>query len=651
MRRRWRPLLGVTLMASGLGIGAWPSAAAADVRINGSGTYSIDQLVIPWSTDLFEAPTKLQFGYRTTGTYVAFDQLAKGQIDYAVGAADPRPGQFDAAAATIVKAPIRADAQALVAMFGRNGLLTLSIGSDEDEDGEPDVTTAPYAGPVRLEPAGVAAAYSFPPGTGTIWGVPGEPGVRPEVPMQFAFELADGESITKGDFSAPAAAVVRGDPSSSNLYMQQYVESKLPALWRSFLADRLLSPESQPNPEWLFPNAPGRRSGTTGQLQILRELRDPSTTNSGTNSGVFALVPISAATVELAANRATRTQEAAGARTAGDLRVIELRNGAGEWVAPTEESILTAIEAGNGTALYGLEQPVPGAWPLAHLDYLYAPSSGLTPDKTNGVAALIRYAVTSGQDHVQPLGTPRLPQRHVAEALQVANDLVTSNCTQAGYEVREGTDPGPLLPTDIVVPGPVRHCVQSPAARWPDAEISIDDGTDADRASPPSTTVPATVLARTTTTTATTTTTTTTTTTRPAASSSSQATSPRQTASAAPAATGATAATAAAATTTTTRPASVQGPSPSAPAPPIPAPTPPPPLIEPTPEDADLASAGEDAAAVPDDRLVALRLPMALPESERSDQHRVATMFMGAGLVTVGNDRWRRYRDRRRALP
>lgn len=641
MRHRWGGALTLTLFATGLAVGVWPSPARAAVLINGAGTYSIDQLINPWSEDLFGAREQLSFNYRTPGTYVGLDQLARGQVDFAVAAAEPLPGQLGATPTAFLRAPIRADAQALVAMFGRNGLQTLTFGP-EDEFGDREVTVLPYTGPVRLEPGGVAAAFSFPPGTGTIWGLD-RTGDDNDIPRQLVFDLAEGQIINR-ESGTPEAAVVRGDPSSSNLYMQQYIESTTPERWRELLGLRNLPIATEPAPQWLFPNAPGRRSGTGGQLQILRELKDPSTENTSTASGVFALVPVSAAVEELTANRAQRAAEDGRARTAGDFRIIELRNGAGEWVAPDEQSILTALQAGNGAPLHGLDEAVPGAWPLSHLDYLYAPATGLTPEKTNGVAALIRYAVTKGQDHVQPFGTPRLPQQYVTQALAVANELVAGNCRQVGYEVREGP-PGPLLPENIVVPGTIKHCVQSPAPQWPNPEISVDDDGDAAAATPPSTTVPSTQLATTTTSTTTTIVPSnpqpsqTTRATTAAAGTTTATTAARASPSAAPSPASATTTTSSLPSPTTT----TAGASPSveeARAASFP-------LPESVSEDADLAAAAEQAAAIPDDRLVALELPLPPPESERQGQHRAATLFMGAGLVTLLNNRWRRHLDRR----
>ncbi len=49
------------------------------------------------------------------------------------------------------------------------------------------------------------------------------------------------------------------------------------------------------------------------------------------------------------------------------------------------------------TPLYALTNKVPGAYPLVWVDHLYAPAHGLSIEKTEALAAVIRYLATAGQ--------------------------------------------------------------------------------------------------------------------------------------------------------------------------------------------------------------------------------------------------------------
>src|SRR5262249_22722230 len=128
---------------------------------------------------------------------------------------------------------------------------------------------------------------------------------------------------------------------------------------------------------------------------------------------------------------------------------------------PTPDSITKAVAAGGGKALYALTHDVPDAYPLVWVDRLYAPATGLSIEKTEGMAMLIRYLATSGQAKAAPVGEGQLSPALVTEALTAADSLVTSNCAAAGGEVVKSDDPGPLAPasaTAMTKIGPMLHC-------------------------------------------------------------------------------------------------------------------------------------------------------------------------------------------------
>src|SRR5262249_51199291 len=133
----------------------------------------------------------------------------------------------------------------------------------------------------------------------------------------------------------------------------------------------------------------------------------------------------------------------------------------GDWVAPTADSITKAVAAGGEKPLYALTHDAPDAYPLVWVDRLYAPAKGLSLEKTEGIAMLIRYLATTGQEKAGPGGEGQLSQPLVAEALAAADQLVTSNCTAAGGVVVKSDDPGPLAPASAGAMskiGPMLHC-------------------------------------------------------------------------------------------------------------------------------------------------------------------------------------------------
>jgi hypothetical protein len=83
----------------------------------------------------------------------------------------------------------------------------------------------------------------------------------------------------------------------------------------------------------------------------------------------------------------------------------------------------------------GATVDAPGAYPFTWITRLYTVAGTLDPDKANSLAATIRYVATDGQDLVVAKGGAPLTAALRAEALDAADKVVISNCTQAGYEV------------------------------------------------------------------------------------------------------------------------------------------------------------------------------------------------------------------------
>jgi hypothetical protein len=141
------------------------------------------------------------------------------------------------------------------------------------------------------------------------------------------------------------------------------------------------------------------------------------------------------------------------------LPVAKLRNAAGEFVAPTTESLTAGLAAmsptDSGVLVPDATKAAAGAYPLTVLSYGATSPAGLDSAARHDYAAFIDYAVTAGQQPglqfgQLPLGYQPLPVTLQEQALAVAKAL--------------GKRPGVDLPTPTPTPtqAPV---VQPPPAR------------------------------------------------------------------------------------------------------------------------------------------------------------------------------------------
>ncbi|MFJ6196616.1 hypothetical protein [Micromonospora sp. NPDC092111] len=141
------------------------------------------------------------------------------------------------------------------------------------------------------------------------------------------------------------------------------------------------------------------------------------------------------------------------------LFTARLRNRAGEFVAPTEQSVLAAASALVPSGTPGVRKidpdaVVPGAYPLGMLTYAVGDTTD-EPAARRDYATLIRYAVAAGQiSGVQrgqlPRGYVPLPAQLRAEALTAAAALQQAAPTPAPTSTAppgpDGAAPPPVAP-------------------------------------------------------------------------------------------------------------------------------------------------------------------------------------------------------------
>ena len=198
--------------------------------------------------------------------------------------------------------------------------------------------------------------------------------------------------------------MVRNDGDSVNLYLDRYLATTATESRRAVLSGIPgVDPEAPPSEIWPNSITPTRQGQDDVAAQISEGLDPGASSKSEGGSVGGASVSAVRSAFELNATRPAAEQTG--------LFRVELRNAAGEWVAPTTDSITAAVAAAAGGAIGGSTDPVPGAYPLTWVNRLYAPATGLKPDEANSVATIIRVQVTVGQGDVATLlGDGRLPR-------------------------------------------------------------------------------------------------------------------------------------------------------------------------------------------------------------------------------------------------
>lgn len=145
------------------------------------------------------------------------------------------------------------------------------------------------------------------------------------------------------------------------------------------------------------------------------------------------------------------------------LPSAKLRNAAGEFVAPTTESMLASLAAMKPSAAPGVLQsdPLttnPAAYPLTALSYAATPPAAIDKEAGKDYAAFLRYAAGPGQQPglapgQLPFGYAPLPESLRAQALAAAGTIEA----QAGVPVNAGT------PAEDPTSGPAASPTSTPA--------------------------------------------------------------------------------------------------------------------------------------------------------------------------------------------
>lgn len=425
------------------------AAAATPVEIHGEGSWGPYQELVPWQNALIAAEQPVDLNYVKTGDLLGREDFVAGSVDFALSGPPflaSELAKVKGGAAGLISAPVQVESMGfLLTPPYPDGFQALKLLCDPTDPNIPDpskcIEKDPYTGPIKVPVRNLAAMVVKYSGTDDV---PLSAWNHPDV-----LKAMGVDNFTLAQDAKPAP-VNRSDPSGTDYYLQQFIKTGAPDVWAGLQADDPTI-HWEPVTERLGRQGSASRDGVDQQSLTLGLLGvDPASGGlSGFTAGTMAPVPASAyGVVHQAFPNAPIT-------------FVQTQNANGDWVAPTSDSITKAVAAGGETPLYALTHKVAGAYPLVWVNRMYVPAKGLSIDKTEALATIIRYLATDGQDAAAPVGEGKLSPALVKEALASADQVVSSNCVGAGRTIQRSSDPGPDSPKTkgMEAIGPMLHCV------------------------------------------------------------------------------------------------------------------------------------------------------------------------------------------------
>jgi ABC-type phosphate transport system substrate-binding protein len=471
------------------------SASPTPVTLSGEGSWDPYRELTNWQNDLFGASGLVNLGYTPTGGFQGREDYVAGKLDFVISGnpfTSSELGQLSGGSGALIEAPVFVSALAFavvpplmqgvpVPSPSQHGWDVFRQPCDDGNDGTPPTypdnpaqcdAYSLYSGPINLPPENLAAMLFGQPGSDFSQNDWDDPAVL------------DAWGITQGsDYAAPQLVpgpagpdpfiVMRSDPSETNYYLQEYIQKAAPDIWSTL--EKKGTQEGQPVepvvdrlPDFFSTLAEQTsRQGVDQQALFSVEPSGSNLANNAEAQGVIAPVPPGAlaemSAVNVPVNGNLANVDVDGAAAAATFAAIQ--NGAGQYVTPTPANIDAAVNAVGDQPLGALTDSVHNAYPLTYVDNLYAPAHGLSIDKTEALATMIRYLATAGQSYDQAQGDGQLSPALVNQALAAANEVVISNCVGSGTLVVSNSAPGSYAPAGTLTNiGPMLHCTQAPAS-------------------------------------------------------------------------------------------------------------------------------------------------------------------------------------------
>jgi hypothetical protein len=442
--------------------------------VNGAGAWSVAEPLVSWQNELATAQGAVDLNYTPHGSQLGREDLIRsltvpetdsGHVDFVISGVGFTPGELGSVpggSSEFISAPVQVSALATLVEPPHGGFQTQTILCDPQDpttwppevtDGSQCVVVAPINTPVRIPSENLAAMLLHLPGSDST----GSPRIAWNNPVIKAlFGVQDPATILTPSQSAGPTVAGRSDADEVNYYMQLFIANAAPDVWAAKQAGAAPGVHWEPITERLAQASAGvTRDGA--EQQVIQLAQNGFGVDGGSTGDVSGGVAAAPPSLVRAVHSAFPNQT---------IDVAEMQNRNGDWVGPTTEAIDKAVDAGGASPLYALTNKVAGAYPLVWVDNLYAPAHGLSAKRTESMATLIRYLVTTGQEKEAAVGEGRLSPALVAQALAAADRLVLSNCVGKGRLVIVSPDPGPLAPptaTAMHSIGNMAHCVVLPS--------------------------------------------------------------------------------------------------------------------------------------------------------------------------------------------
>ncbi len=442
--------------AAMFGVGSALQADAADpsvpVKLTFSGDSDIVGELVDWQDTMFLADQPTDVEYFERGSVLSRDNLLEGRSDVAISGVGFTAAELAAhpdKAGKIIELPLSIGSTAIIVTEPNVGWVTRVLPTDpscETDDPDPVLCVArdvPFTAPIRIAPEPLSALI-------TGLGISYQQNNLINWNSQAMIAGLGVDNLIVQLNNQFDSFVNRTEGASQNLYLKQYAKQLGPVAYG-------LREQEYPSPLWndgveTFPPRTLSIFGSTSQQGIIAQPVDAlSRTVTGSWAGNMGPIP----TTQVA----DFTRNYPNAR----IRVVQIQNANGDWVAPTRASLDAALAAGASTPNYATFNPVPGAYPLTFVNHLYTVGGTLDPDEANGLAAAVRYFVTDGQQLVIDDGGTSITAAMRADALAKADQIVVANCTAEGYEVTTSgpTDFEPDTP-GVQALSAMKHCTLKP---------------------------------------------------------------------------------------------------------------------------------------------------------------------------------------------
>jgi hypothetical protein len=407
------------------------------------------------SQPLYDADRPLSPTYIALGDRDGRAALIRGDAQFAISGRPPSADDEAAlkqAGKSLIEAPFALTSiQFIMAapFTGTNdpihppGIQTVTVVDPSDPDNSPVIKTD-LPSPFRLTNSLVARSYLLGQGP---WGTPA---LNALIQQQYP-----GANLYA--YARPATQIARSDPGAVNYYLEEFLKAGDPDAWAQAVSLAGVQADALSETFPFFASLGNTVPTRAGDAAVGATIGGWLDSASAFPPFGGLLGPVSAATAKIQFQ--DQVDKAKSNKAVTPLYSIAIQNKHGDFVTATPDVLTATAALGDGQALYGLNEDVPGVYPLTYVNNIYVPSSGLTIDQANGIATLMRVQAGAGQDLEVALGEGKLPTDLLAKTQSSADEVVRDNCNGAGGKVTTIPGGGEFWPKSVAEPTQSVVCV------------------------------------------------------------------------------------------------------------------------------------------------------------------------------------------------